>query len=120
MLIENEKLNIEEFKSLAPTLNWLKLPRKLGPNHTEYFYSSKYEDSSTIIKVTIRPSLWMSVSESFKNRMPMDGSIPKPDYKGPVVEWGSYAEMAIDESVLNKIKEWAKPPANVPTQTMTW
>jgi len=120
MLIDNEKLNVDEFKKIAPNLDWLKLPRKLGPNHAEYFYCSRFEDDSTIIKITIRPSLQMSVSESFKNRMPMDGSIPKPDYKGPVVEWGGYIEMTIDEGVLSKVMGWAKDPENKSKQTMSW
>lgn len=120
MLIVDGKLNIAEFKNQFQSFEWLKLPRKLGPNHTEYFYSTKYEDSSRIVKATIRPSLWMSVSESFKNRKPMDGSIPEEGYKGPVVEWGYYTEINIDENFLNKIKEIAKSPEEREKQTLTW
>ena len=123
MLIDNEKLNIEEFKTLVPNMTWLKLPRNLGTNHSEYFYSGKFEDDSKLIQVTVRPSLWISVTESFKNRRPQDGLPPTEEdiaKNRPLVDWGSYIEINIDENFLNKIKELAKSPESRTSQTVSW
>jgi hypothetical protein len=120
VLIEDGKLNLEEFRATVPQLEWIKLPRVLGPNHTEYFYSAKFEDSSKIIKVIVRPSLWIAITESFKNRKSMDGSVPEEGYKGALVDWGSYIEAKVDENFIEKIKTLAKSPEERTVQTISW
>jgi hypothetical protein len=120
MLIENGKLNIDEFKAFFPNINWKRVPRKLGPNHSEFFHMGNYEDPEKIIAITIRPSKIMAVSETFRNRLPTDGSVPKEGYRGQLVDWGSTVEVRVDESFLKAVADAAKPMPVREHQTVSW
>lgn len=120
MLIEDEKLNIEEFKSMFDSFDWIKAPRKLTKKITEYFYIGKYEDSDKIIRVTIRPSMRMQIIETFKNRHPRTGAPVKEDYKGETVQFGSCVETLITENLLDKIKKEAVTNKKKTIQTIDW
>jgi hypothetical protein len=120
MLIEDGKLNIEDFKKLFSSITWTKLPRNLGVNHKEYFYSGKYENPEMVVSVTIRPSMNMAISESFKNRMPMDGSIPPDGYRGPLVNWGSSVELMVDENFIKEVDNVAGQLMNKTIQKLEW
>jgi len=109
MLIENGNLDFEEFKKFLNKLEWKKVPRKLGPDHSEYFYIANYEDEEKKIRIQVRPSLRMKVTESFKNRT-IHGNIPPEGYRGQLVDFGSTAEVLIDKSVIEKLKKIAKSP----------
>lgn len=120
MLIENNKLNIEEFKAFFDSINWKRVPRNLGQDHSEYFYIGSYEDDDKIVQVTIRPSKIMAVSETFKRRMISDGSIPPEGFKGQVVNWGSSVEVRVDDKFLEAVVKAAKPLPPRENQVLTW
>jgi hypothetical protein len=111
MLIENNKLNVQEFKEVFDSISWTRLPRKLGVNHTEYFYSGYWETPTFKVQITVRPSLVMALTETFKNRMVTDGSIPADGYRGQLVDWGSYIEMRVDQKFLDDVALRAVPKA---------
>ena len=120
MLINNSELNFAEFKEFFPKINWLKLPRKLGVNHTEFFYKGTYEDDSIRIDITVRPSKIMAVAETFKKRMPNDGSIPIEGYRGQVVEWGSSVEIKVSDTFILDIEAVAGSFVNKATKVLEW
>lgn len=119
MLIENEQLNIVEFKLMFDKLSWIRVPRKLGPNHKDFFYIASYEDDKIIVKASVRPSLRMQIFESFKNRT-LEGEIPTETYKGKLCEWGSSVIVKIDEHFLNRVKEVSKDLLPTKTQIVSW
>jgi hypothetical protein len=120
MLIKDGVLNIEEFKALMPTLSWKRAPRWAGKDREDVFYISHYEDDNKIIEVSIRPSLRMLLSESFKNYTPKGDPAPE-NYTGPLVDWGSSVEVIIDEKFLEEIKKLAEPAGPTSTlQKISW
>ena len=119
-VITDNQLNTAVFKEVFQNLVWTKLPRVLGPNHTEFFYSGIYSDELKEIKVLLRSSLAMSVTESFKNRMPQNGAIPADSYKGPLVDWGSYVEVRVPQSLYDEAAALAKPLPKKQTQKIEW
>ena len=119
MLIENNELNVEEFKAFFNNITWYRVPRKLNNDHSEYYYIGSYEDDNIIVKASVRPSLRMQIFETFKNRT-LDGEIPPPDYKGRLCEWGASTTVQLTESVLNKILSVCQDLPVKKTQTMTW
>ena len=110
MLIEDGKLNTQEFKLRYQSFDWIRVPRQLGPDHKEYFYIANYEDEDWKISIKTRPSMRMSVSESYKHC----------DVKGNKVdpatttkyEFGTSIEVVITENTLEQIRKVAKelPP----------
>lgn len=119
-LIVDNKLDTAALKQAFSTITWTILPRSLGPNHTEHFYTGQYSDDVKEIKIILRPSLTMSVTESFKNRMPQNGNIPQPGYVGPLVDWGSYVEVKVPESFLAEVKSVAQPLPVKQKQKIEW
>ena len=108
MLIKDGNLDFKEFKKFFMKLEWKKVPRKLGPDHSQFFYVAKYEDEEKIIKVTIRPSNVMQLSESFKNRVINTGKAPPKGYKGALADFGTTVEVRVDQSVITKLEKIAK------------
>jgi hypothetical protein len=119
-IIVDQKLDTSAFKSMYKTLTWTKLPRKLGPNHSEFFYSGVYSDDEKEIKVLLRPSLTMSVSESFKNRMAQNGAVPTEGYRGLLVDWGSSVEVKVPQIMFDEISGLANPLPIKNTQKIEW
>jgi len=109
MLIKNGNLDFEELKSFFKELEWKKVPRKLGPDHLDFFYVGYYESDEKIVEIKVRPSLRMQVTESFKNRIATTGKEPPKEYKGILANFGSTIEVVIDKSVIEKLKKLAKP-----------
>lgn len=121
MIINDNKLDVKEFKEIFESISWIKLPRNLGKNHSEFFYSGKYETDDKKISITLRPSMVMAISETFKNRHPSDGSIPTESYRGPLVEWGGTIEVLMDAKFLKAVEKLAKPlMPREETQTISW
>jgi hypothetical protein len=120
MLIENGKLNVPEFKEFFDQIQWKRVPRSLGPNHSEFFHVGSYEDSDKIIAITIRPSKIMALSETFKNRMLNDGSVPPEGYKGQTNNWGTSVEVLVDDKFIQAVVEAAKPLPAREHQVLTW
>lgn len=119
MLIDQGLLDKDKFAELLPMIKWTKLPRKLGPDHKEFFYSGQYENAEKTVLVTIRPSLWMAISESFKNRK-LDGSIPEEGYKGQLVSWGASTEVRVDSNFVEKVDSLAQSMEKRVIQTVNW
>ena len=119
-LIKDQKLNMTNFKKIFNTLDWLRVPRKLNQDVTDYFYIGKYEDEEKIIKVKVRPDMHMAVEETLKN-MTLDGKKPpKGAVSKKLCNWGASVEVLIDDSVLNRIKKIAKVIEAPTAQKVTW
>jgi hypothetical protein len=106
MLIEDGKLNLDEFKARFDEFTWIKVPRQLGPNHTDFFFVCKHEDEDWIIEIKTRPSKRMKVSESYKH-CDIKGNIVPKETKEKFV-FGTTVEVVISDSVLDKISQVAK------------
>lgn len=121
MLIEDGKLNIKELKSQVTSIKWTKVPRELGPRHKQFFYVGSYEDEDKIIDISIRPSMWMQVKESFKNRDVVTGKkVTKPKSNQKYVTFGSSTQVRVNESFVEKIKELAQEMEQREIQTISW
>ena len=120
LISDDNKLNMEVFKDLFFSIKWTKLPRQLGPNHTEYFYTGVLEDTERRIAITVRPTQIMAVSENLKDRHPQDGRVPDEAYKGFLVEWGFYTEVKVPDSFMKDLDEWSQVPTNNVAQTLEW
>lgn len=119
LLIEDGQLNFQQFKKIHKRLEWKKVPRELNQKVKDYFYIGTYEDENILVKVSIRPTKYMKVEETFKGRK-LDGSVPNKIFKGQTCNWGSTVEVLIDDSVLDEIKKLAKTPKGDATQKVTW
>jgi len=110
MLIEDGKLNTQEFKKRYKSFDWIRVPRQLGTDHKEFFYIASYEDQDWKISIKTRPSMRMSVSETYKH---CDIKGNKIDHNSTTkYEFGTSIELVITQNTLEQIKEVAKelPP----------
>jgi len=119
MLINDGKLNLAGFKRFYKKINWIKAHRKLSENKSDSFFIGTFEDSKKKIKVVIRPSMIMMLSESFKN-MTEEGKKPDKSYKGKLCEFGTTIEVKIDDMFLDKIIELSKEHRNNETEKISW
>lgn len=119
MLIEENKLNIDYFKLIFDSIIWKKKIRVLSENRKEVFYIGKFENEDKVIKITIRPSMRMQVSESFKNRT-LEGKVPPKDFKGQLCEFGSTIEVIVDKSVVDQISQKSKNYETEKPQVISW
>ena len=118
-LINEDKLNTELFKTIYSDLIWQRLPRQLGPNHQQYFYVGEYDDGIKTIRVQIRPSMWMKVTESYK-KYDKNGKEIDNKYTGQIYSFGKTVEVLIDDNVLDKIKKLAIPQNKNDIQRISW
>lgn len=105
MLIKDFKLDVEEFKSFYTKIKWQKAPRKLTHDHVDYFYVGEYSDEERVIRISIRPSKRMQISESFKGFDKAGKKLENNPEKG--VNFGTTVEVVISEATLEKIKKLA-------------
>ena len=103
MLIEDGKLNQEEFKLMFDKMTWIKAPRS-NVNQKDLFYFGTYEDDDIKIYAAVRPSMRMEISETFKKR-DVNGLIPPETYKGRFYECGTTVEILINNNFIDKIEE---------------
>jgi hypothetical protein len=120
MLINDSQLDIAKFREFFPQITWTKLPRTLGPDHKEFFYTGIYEDDEKRVNLTIRPSKIMAISETYKNRLPMDGGVPPENYRGAVVEWGASVELKVDDKFIAEVETVAQKLVPRTKQTLEW
>lgn len=106
MLIEDGKLNIDEFKSRFRSFSWLKVPRELGVDHKDFFYIAEYNDDDWKISIKTRPSMYMSISETYKH-CDVKGNKIDPN-STTKYEFGSSIEVKITENTLKEINSIAK------------
>lgn len=119
MLIKDENFDFEKFKSFYLELDWIQVPRKLGVDHTDYFYIGKWEDEDDLIHIQIRPSMRMKVSESHKHCDRDGNKIPR-DSKDKKFEFGTTVEVLVNKGFVEKIKEIAKPKKENNIQRVNW
>lgn len=120
MLIDDQKLNMKQFKEDFEVIAWKRVPRKLGPDHADFWYVGHFEDDERIIKVKISPSKRMAISESFKG-MTIHGKVPPENYKGQLCDWGYSVEVIINDNILDRIKSASADMTNEPTiDTVSW
>lgn len=119
MLIENNQLNVHSLKEIFNELSWVKYPRKLNENHTDYFYVGMLDNDIKRIKINVKPNLEMQIEETFKN-MTLDGQVPPPEYKGRLCEWGTTVQVIIDETFLDQVKLVSSEFKPKATQKITW
>lgn len=115
MLIKDGKFNIEEFKKVHKELKWQKAPRKLGINHSDFFYVGSYEDSEKKINIQIRPSMRMKVQESFKGFDKNGKKVPNGEF-----QFGTTVEVVVDNKFVDKIKELALIKPEDSKQKVSW
>jgi hypothetical protein len=121
---ENKELNISEFKKAIKSLRWEKHERKLGIS-VETWYIGLYEDDKKIIQVSIRPTKRMQVSETFKLRKP-NGTAPSekelnnPTARNKLVDYGCTAQVKVDDSFVQMIKNIAVKPKKKQIQELSW
>jgi hypothetical protein len=120
MLIKDQQLDMGEFKTFYKQMLWRRVPRKLSDNHSDYFYVGTFEDAERIIRISVRPSMRMQVSESFKGYMANGQKAPAGYDPAKLVEYGTTVEVMIDGSVLDKIKEVAVENPQAQTQNVKW
>ena len=118
-LIKDSALDISSFKEFFDQIKWLRVPRTLGLDHAQFFYLGSYEDSEKRVKITLRPSMYMAVEETLKNRT-KTGEAPVDSYRGTLYDYGSSVEVKIDDSMLEKIKSIAKEQPATSPQKLTW
>lgn len=115
MLIKDNKLDVEEFKSIFNTLTWIKAPRHLSPKVTEYFYIGTYEDADKIIKIKLRPSKRLQITESTKGHDKYGNKISNGGH-----EFGQTIEVLAENSLIEKIHQAAKPLEPKTKQVVNW
>lgn len=116
-LITEGEFNLNYFKQIYKDLEWKRVPRELGPRHSSFFYVGYSEDDKHRIKIKIRPTMYMSVEETYKG-FTKDGKEGKRP--GDTYEFGTTVEVKIDESVLDKIKAVAKEDDGEKLQKVSW
>ena len=119
MLIIDQQLNLEEFKGFYKQMNWKVMHRKLSDTISDTFYVGIYKDKKRNIKVTIRPSMVMMISESTKG-LTEKGKKPWFGYKGELFDFGTTIEVKIDDQFLNRIKEEASTDDGEQIQQVAW
>ncbi len=114
MLITDGNLNLDEFKKVFKDLPWKKTPRWVGKKE-ESFYIVEVEDDVKKIKISVRPSKRMQISEILKNYT-VKGKPAPEGYSGQIVEWGSTVEILVNDKFIDdidKLSEPAKPSSVV-------
>jgi len=100
-------LNIKTFKEQLELFPWTKKIRKLG-NQEQVFYIATLNTDTKTIHISIRPTLRMQLSESFKNRDTEGRAIKEGSRPREVVSFGSTVEVLVDSTLINKIESIAK------------
>lgn len=113
------ELDSENFKKIVFDLKWTKKIRTMG-NISQVFYSGILENEDKKIHVSIRPSMVMRVTESFKNRDIEGRAIKENQRPREIVNFGSTVEIRIDNSFLNKVEEIANNEEKKQPEVFKW
>lgn len=117
MLIEDGKLNTQEFKARYSQFDWIRVPRQLGVDHKDFFYVASFEDEDWKISIKTRPSMYMSISESYKH-CDVRGNRVDKEYNKEKYEFGTSIEVKITDNTLEEIKKIAKELSPTKTQEL--
>lgn len=119
---EENKLDVVEFKNFYKNLKWTKVVRRVGSTE-ELWYKGEYEDEDKIVKATIRPSMRMQLTETFKNRL-ANGTAPKkgqkPSKTSPFVEYGSTVQVIVNEQLVETIDKVSTKLQKKKPQKVEW
>lgn len=118
-LIKDGEFKISHFKKMYKEMEWVRVPRSLGPRHKDFFYVGSFEDDNKKVVIKIRPTMFMVVQEIIKN-CDKNGDAPPKNYRGTTYEFGHTVEVKIDETFLNKIKEVASSELIEKRQKVVW
>ena len=119
MLISDGKLNVQNLKSFFPNLKWTKVPRQLSAKCKEHFYIGVYEDSEVVIRASVRPTRFMQISESFKNRDKNGGKLPD-SHTGPSFVFGSTVEVKVPEKFIQFLEEHSSAEQQATLAEIEW
>ena len=119
MLIKDGNLDFSEFRSVVKKLDWTKITRNLDGRRNENFFIGRYEDEFKVIKVSVRPSFKMQISESYKNKT-ADGKIPSKNYNGPLYNFGTTIEVEIDQSFIDELDKISVPAGIKDKKVFKW
>jgi len=118
-MIHDNELNIKEFKEFFPELDWIKVPRKLSEEVSDYFYVGTYETEDRRVHVSVRPSMRMQITDTNK-KCTKNGDEPLESYNGRFYQYSSSVEVLVESSLISKIEEVAKELPKQKNQTVSW
>ena len=119
MLIINNALDIKAFKESLEDITWTRYERKLSENRKDIFIVGKLDKTDESLKVTIRPSNVMSVTEVYR-RYSLDGRKVDDKYEGKTCDWGASVEVRIDDSLRQKIESICTERIASKQQVISW
>lgn len=119
MIIKDNKFNIKYFKKFYKEIKWRKIERTLSKTKKEIFYVGKYNDDSSRIKIKIRPSMIMQISESYNGYDKNGNKLPK-DHNGNSYFFGNTIEVKIDDQFLSKIEEISEVNNEPTIEKVSW
>jgi hypothetical protein len=118
-LIRDGELQKEAFKDIIPQMEWYFVDVRLSQNKSGRSYSGKLETDSKIVLVRIRPTLLMTLSESFKN-CDVAGNLVAPG-TDRTVDFGTSVEVKLTPDFLKKMLKLAKPKKKTnATRILEW
>ena len=104
LITKENTLDAVVFKERLAEFKWLRVPRNLTQDHQDHFYIVNYEDEDYKIRISIRPSKLMSVSESYKH-CNLKGDRVSKEYKGEKFTFGRNVEVQLGTNILTKIED---------------
>ena len=110
---EPGKLNGPAFKDMFHKMKWIFVPRVLSEKFKDYYYVGQYKDSDREIFVKVRPTKQANITESLIDAVPSASGRGAADY-------GSYCQVRVEDSFLDKIKEVAKEQPRNEKQSISW
>jgi len=118
-MIQDNELNVKEFKDFFCNLEWIKVPRTLSNETSDYFYVGTYETEDRKVHVSVRPSMRMQITDTNK-KCTKNGDTPLDTYNGRFYHYSTSAEVLVEKSLINKIESVAKELPKQKNQTVSW
>jgi len=120
MLIEDNLLNVKEFKKLVKKFKWVKYVKVTSPEKSETYYSATFKEGVREVKISIRPSGIMQISESEAKYNQMGKEVDLNTYKKEIFSFGTTIRVRLDDTFLKKIDKLAKPFKKDVLQDIKW
>lgn len=102
LIKNNNTLDTEVFKHEYANYTWYKVPRVLTQDHQDYFYIVKSDDTNSALKIVIRPSKMMAITETNKN-CDINGNTLEENSTKKKFEFSKYVEVKVGEKLLKEI-----------------
>lgn len=112
-LIKNGQLDVDFFKSIFSDIKWLRAPRKLNNEVSDFWHIGKCSLDDGAIEVTIKvsPDKCMRVVEN---------QVRAYKTTGGKRDWGAYVEVVVGDSLFNKIVETAEELPSQAAKKVDW